>query len=169
MRQTLLHLLRTRSFKRGDFSGDYYLDVRTTSMHSQGSLLIGEAFYAIMKDFEFDGIGGLEIGAVPIVTASVITWSLYDTRPKEGFWVQACLETKRLLEGNVTIGDRVFIVDDVITRGTSTMRAIDAARNFGCRVVGVIGLVDRLAGGRELFELEKIPFHSIFTIKDFLS
>src|SRR5262245_22790472 len=103
----LLHLLKERSFALGDFvlaSGDrssYYIDARTTVVSSEGAYLIGEVFYQHTKDLDFDAIGGLEVGAVPLATATVISYHLHG-RPMEGFWVRDQAKThgaKKIVEG----------------------------------------------------------------------
>src|SRR5690242_16437752 len=89
----LLSLLHERSFKRGNFrlaSGDtstFYLDGKMTEVCSAGAYLIGEILYEHTKDLDFDAMGGLEVGAVPLTTAAAISYHLHG-RPLEGFWVR---------------------------------------------------------------------------------
>src|ERR1700722_19363872 len=123
----LLELLKTRSFKykRGGFrlaSGDvsdYYIDGKMTEVFSEAAALIGEILYERTKDLEIDAIGGLEVGAVPLTTAAVISYHLHG-RKMEGFWVRDEAKThgtRKLVEGNLKNGSRVAIVDDVFTKG----------------------------------------------------
>src|SRR5258708_511740 len=123
----LLQLLKERSFTRGTFrlaSGDvsdYYIDGRMTAVFSEAAHLIGEVLYEHTRDLSIDAIGGLEVGAVPLTTAAVISYHLHG-RKMEGFWVRDKVKahgTQKLVEGNLPRGSRVVIVDDVITKGSS--------------------------------------------------
>jgi orotate phosphoribosyltransferase len=177
LEQQLLKLLCERSFRRGSFklaSGDtseYYIDGKMSQVHSKGAALLGEVLYERTKDLKFDAIGGLEVGAVPLTTAAVISYHLHG-REMEGFWVRSEVKqhgTKKLIEGNLQPGSRVVIIEDVVTRGESAAKAIRAVLQHGCKVVQVITIVDRLGGAAEVFrELGVTEYHPIFTIKDLL-
>ena len=172
----LLELLKTRSFKRGTFqlasggTSDYYIDGRLTAVSSNGARLIGEVIYEQTRDLAIDAIGGLAVGAVPLTTAAVISYHLHG-KPMEGFWVRDAAKehgTKKLVEGNLKPGSRVVIVDDVITEGNSSLKAIHEVRKMDCEVVLVLAMVDRLKGAEALFRGEGIAqFRSVFTIRDF--
>jgi orotate phosphoribosyltransferase len=173
----LLELLTARSFRRGSFtlaSGDtssYYIDGRMTAVFSAGAHLIGEVLYERTRDLDVEAIGGLEVGAVPLTTAAVIAYHRHG-RAMEGFWARDKVKahgTQKRVEGNVPPGGRVVVVDDVITRGTSTAKAIEAVREEkGCQVVAVVTLVDRLQGAAELFRgLGITNYRPVFTIRDF--
>lgn len=172
----LLQLLKDRSFKRGQFrltSGDmsnYYIDGKMTQVFSGAVPLVGEILYQRTKDLDIDAIGGLEVGAVPLITAAVFSYDLHG-RNMEGFWVRDEAKshgTKKLVEGNLQRGSRVVVVDDVITRGSSAAKAVEGVRKMGCEVVLVIALVDRLQGAEELFRQQGIEnYVSVFTIRDF--
>jgi orotate phosphoribosyltransferase len=172
----LLTLLQDRSFKRGTFrlaSGgvsDYYIDGKMTEVFSEAAFLIGEILYERTQNLEIDAIGGLEVGAVPLTTAAVISYHLHG-RKMEGFWVRDKAKThgtRKLVEGNLRSGSRVAVVDDIITQGNSSVKAIREVKEMGCEVVRVLCLVDRLQGAGELFRAEGIVnFQSIFTIRDF--
>jgi len=172
----LLQLLKERSFKLGEFklaSGDtssYYIDGKMSEVYSEGAHLIGEVLYERTKDLEIDAIGGLEVGAVPLTTAAVISYHMHG-RKMEGFWVRDKVKahgTQKLVEGNLRNGARVVIVDDVITRGTSAAKAVDGvlAHDSTIQVVLVLALVDRLVGAAQLFEEKNIDcYRSVFTIE----
>jgi orotate phosphoribosyltransferase len=172
----LFQLLKDRSFKRGTFKlasgdvSDYYIDGRTTAVFSEAAWLIGESIYERTKDLHIDAIGGLEVGAVPLTTAAVISYHLHGKK-MEGFWVRDKVKghgTKKLIEGNLKPGARVVIVDDVFTKGSSALKAVKEVQNQGCEVALVLALVDRLQGAEQLFRAEGVPaFQSIFTIRDF--
>jgi orotate phosphoribosyltransferase len=191
-REQLLRLLAENSFRLGEFklssggTSDYYIDCRTTTLHAEGARLVGRVLYDLIKDQRWRprAIGGLTLGADPIVTAvgilsaqSIVTRSPVRTKPLDfpdeflihGFLVRKSEKghgTKKRIEGFDKKGARVVIVDDVCTTGSSTVEAIHAAREFGFQVVGVICLIEREdAGGRAAVEAAAAPapFVSVFT------
>ena len=174
-RQSLLSLLAHKSFRLGEFklssgaTSDYYIDCRTTTLDAQGSRLTGEAFLDEIRkrNWKPQAIGGLTMGADPIVVAvSVVSGDLH------GFLVRKAEKqhgTGQRIEGYRQKGARVVIVDDVCTTGASTVQAIEAAREFGFEVVGVMCLVEREEHrGRPNVEkaASPAPFVSIFTASD---
>ena len=174
-RNRLLCLLAAKSFRLGNFklssgvSSDYYVDCRTTTLDATGSRLTGEVFLEEIRSqgWRADAIGGLTMGADPIVVAvAVVSGTL------SGFLVRKAEKqhgTGQRVEGFQKKGARVVIVDDVCTTGASTIQAIEAARQFGFEVVGVMCLVEREeAGGRRDVERASAPakFISIFTAND---
>lgn len=140
-----------------------------TTVYSEGAHLIGEILYEWTKTLDIDAIGGLEVGAVPIITAAVISYH-HRGQLMEGFWVRDEIKshgTQKQIEGGLCKGARVAIVDDVITKGGSALKAIKAVQALGCKVVLVLALVDRLQGARKLFQKNGIfNYESIFTISD---
>jgi orotate phosphoribosyltransferase len=174
-RQKLLSTLAHKSFKLGEFklssggTSDYYIDCRTTTLDAKGSRLTGDVFVEEIGQREWKprAIGGLTMGADPIVVAvSVVSGEL------DGFLVRKAEKqhgTGQRIEGFREKGARVVIVDDVCTTGASTVQAIEAAREFGFEVVGVMCLVEREeAKGRPNVEKAAggVPFISIFTAND---
>jgi len=174
--QLLLELLKARSFTRGHFqlassgTSDYFIDGKMSEVCSEGAYLIGEVLYEVTKDLDIDAIGGLQVGAVPLTTAAVMSYH-YHGREMEGFWVREDIKahgTKKRVEGRVKPGARVVILDDVCTKGGSALKAIEAVRDSGCEVVLVLAMVDRLEGAEELFRQNGIEnFRAVFTIRDF--
>jgi orotate phosphoribosyltransferase len=172
----LLELLTERSFKRGTFrlasggASGYYIDGRMTTVCSEGVHLIGEVLYERTKDLNLDAIGGLQVGAVPLTAAAVVAYHRHG-RPLEGFWVRDEAKThgmQKVIEGNLPAGARVAVVDDVLTRGTSAGKAVQAVRQAGCEVVVVLALVDRLEGAEDhLRALGVRDYRPVFTIRDF--
>lgn len=172
----LFQLLNERSFQRGTFrlasgaTSDYYIDGKMVQVFSESAHLIGEVLYERTKDLPIDALGGLEIGAVPLTTAAVISYHQHG-RTMEGFWVRDKAKshgTRKVVEGNLKPGARVAIVDDVITTGGSSIKAIKEVREMGCEVVLVLALVDRLQGAAKSFQEEGIVnYQAIFTIRDF--
>src|SRR5271155_5890365 len=174
-RSELLRLLACKSFRLGKFklssggTSDYYIDCRTTTLDAKGSRLTGEVFFDEIRQrgWKPRAIGGLTMGADPIVSAvSVVSGEL------NGFLVRKAEKqhgTGQRIEGFHEKGARVVIVDDVCTTGASTVQAIEAAREFGFEIVGVMCLVEREeAKGRPNVEkaAAPAPFVSIFTASD---
>jgi orotate phosphoribosyltransferase len=174
-RQKLLSALAHKSFRLGEFklssgaTSDYYIDCRTTTLDANGARLTGEVFVEEIRQrgWKPHAIGGLTMGADPIVVAvSVVSGDL------NGFLVRKADKqhgTGQRIEGFRGKGAPVVIVDDVCTTGGSTIQAIEAAREFGFEVIGVMCLVEREeAKGRANVEKSAAPapFVSIFTAND---
>jgi orotate phosphoribosyltransferase len=174
-RQKLLSTLAHKSFRLGEFklssggTSDYYVDCRTTTLDAKGSRLTGEVFCEEMRQrgWKPRAIGGLTMGADPIVVAVAVVSGELDA-----FLVRKAEKqhgTGQRIEGFREKGARVVIVDDVCTTGASTVQAIEAAREFGFEVAGVMCLVEREeAKGRPNVEKAAAParFVSIFTAND---
>ncbi len=168
-------MLATKSFRLGEFklssggTSDYYIDCRTTTLDARGAQLVGQVFLDEIRRQGWDAVavGGLTMGADPIVVAVAVTSGTLN-----GFLVRKAEKqhgTGRRIEGFSEKGARVVIVDDVCTTGSSTIQAIEAAREFGFEVVGAMCLVERQdANGRPNVEKAAVPaiFVSIFTAVD---
>ena len=171
-RQELLKMLANKSFRLGEIqlssggTSDYYIDCRTTTLDARGAQLVGEVFLDEIREqgWEADAIGGLTMGADPIVVAVAVT-----SGTLHGFLVRKAEKqhgTGQRIEGFREKGARVVIVDDVCTTGSSTVQAIEAAREYGFEVIGAMCLVERQdAHGRPNVEKAAAPanFISIFT------
>lgn len=150
-------------------TSQFYFDMRRTACDPEGSNLIADLILDSLAQDDVDFIGGLEVGAVPIV-ACVSQKSFQTGRPIPAFYVRKKPKehgTRRAVEGQIREGGRVVIVDDVTTSGGSVMRAVEAAREFGCTVVKVITVVDRQEGAAERFAAEGCPFVALLTADDF--
>src|SRR6266536_459305 len=173
--QELLEMLAEKSFRLGEFqlssgiASDYYIDCRTTTLDARGAQLTGEVFLEEIRElgWEPEAIGGLTMGADPIVVAVVVT-----SGRMHGFLVRKAEKqhgTGQRIEGFREKGARVMIVDDVCTTGSSTVQAVEAARDFGFEIVGAMCLVERQdAHGRPNVEkaAAPAPFISIFTANE---
>ncbi len=174
-RQELLEMLAQKSFRLGEFklssgsTSDYYVDCRTTTLDAHGAQLTGQVFLEEIREQEWepDAIGGLTMGADPIVVAVAVTSGTI-----HGFLVRKAEKehgTGQRIEGFREKGARVVIVDDVCTSGSSTIQAVEAARAFGFEVVGVMCLVERQeAHGRAAVEraAAPAPFIAVFTANE---
>jgi orotate phosphoribosyltransferase len=169
-RSALIALLRERSVKHGDFvlaSGKksrFYIDARLTTMSPEGLSLIGALGLATLNQagWNVDAVGGLTLGADPIAYA--ISYASSHSRPLRAFTVRK--ESKaygagKLIEGPFREGDRVAVIEDVITTGGSAIRATEAIQNAKGIVTGVLALVDREEGGRANIEALGIPVISL--------
>jgi len=178
-RQQLLSMLAEKSFRLGDFklssggTSDYYIDCRLTTLDGQGAQFTGETVLEEIRrrGWQADAIGGLTMGADPIVVATSVI-SAQQGAPIHGFLVRKAEKahgTGQRIEGFRQKSARVVIVDDVCTTGASTIQAIEAAREFGFDIVGVLCLVERQeAGGRANVERAASPalFVALFTAQD---
>ena len=180
-------MLARQSFRLGEFklasggTSDYYIDCRTTTLDAEGARLTGRVFLDLIqsKNWKPRAIGGLTMGADPIVVAvAQLTAQMAQTRDAgsdsliHGFLVrkqEKAHGTGQRIEGFRQKGARVVIVDDVCTTGSSTIQAIEAAREFGFEIAGAACLVEREeAGGRPAVEkaAAKAEFISIFKSSD---
>jgi orotate phosphoribosyltransferase len=177
-RDRLLDLICERALKKGEFvlsSGErsnYYIDGKMIASTPEGATLIGQVlFQELRRRPEIRAIGGLEVGAVPLVTATLCVGHYEDEgRRIEGFWVRNKPKqhgTMKLIEGWHPQPVPVAIVDDVITSGNSVLKAIEAVEEAGATVAVVLALVDRDGAARE--RLKGYDYCPIFTKDDLLS
>jgi orotate phosphoribosyltransferase len=172
-------VIRERSFKFGDFTlhsgkkSTYYLDMKPTMFDPEGVGLLASLIFDRLKDAEVDYVGGLEMGAVPLV-AAVAMRSHERGRDIPGFFVRKEAKdhgTKKVVEApaGALDGKRVAILEDVTTKGDSAMKAVTAAREEGATVALVLSIVDREDGAAALFQAAGVPFDSLFKASEFLA
>lgn len=175
----LLTLLAERSARRGQFTlasgreSTLYIDARLTTMSPDGLALIGPLALDALKKASWDvsAIGGLTLGADPISYAIAYA-SASTPSPLRAFTVRKEVKahgTGRLIEGPFQAGDRVAVIEDVITTGSSALRAVDAVRASGGIVVGVLSLVDREEGGREAILALGVPVISLTGAREIMA
>ena len=169
-RARLRDLLKTHSLMFGDFTlrsgkkSNFYFDSKKTTLLPEGAWLTAREILRTLRErrIEADAIGGMTLGADPIVCA-VAALSHVEGPALRAFIVRKEAKehgTGRQIEGNLETGSRVVIVDDVVTTAGSTLRSIEAAEQAGHRVVAVLCLVDREEGGAEA--LANWPFFAVF-------
>jgi orotate phosphoribosyltransferase len=176
-RQQLLDLIVDVSFERRDVTlasgrkSDFYLDLRTTLMRPQGQRLAGTLVLAtLMKGPWVDAVGGMAVGAVPLVSAVLSAAAHHDPGTALlGFFVRK--EAKkhgmgRQLEGGFEPGQTVALVEDTTTTGGSTLEAVDIVEAAGGKVARVLCLVDRGEGAAEAFAERGIALEALFTRAD---
>lgn len=147
-----------------------YIDCKKTTKNARGAYLVGNIIFDRVSNLDINAIGGLTLGADPIADAVAYTSAIkgklinsFSVRKK-----QKGHGLKKLIEGDVNKGDRVVIVEDVVTTGGSTIEAIDNARAEGLHIVKVIALVDRQEGGKENILKQDVDFEAIITKQDLL-
>ena len=147
---------------------DFYFDGKQTTLHAEGGYLVRKPFYEAIKDVQgVQAVGGITLGADPIATATSIAAHL-DGRKMHAFIIRKEPKghgTGQWLEGrkNLPPGTGVVIVEDVVTTGGSSMKAVRRAEEEGLKVLGIVTLVDREEGGRENIEAEGYQLRTIFT------
>jgi len=174
MKNRLIELILEKAFKYSEapvfklVSGrmsNYYFNCKAVTLHPEGMYLIGNLIFDLIKDLNIKGIGGLTLGADPIAYAVAYT-SYLKGKPIEAFIVRKTSKshgTMQWIEGNIKKGDKVVIVDDVITTGKSTIEAITRSKEAGLEIEKVIALINRQEGGREAVEILGHKLESIIT------
>lgn len=177
MRKRLIELILERTFRfteepsfklaSGRMS-NFYFNCKPTTLNSEGMYLIGNLLYELIKKekrWRVKGVGGLTLGADPV--ANAIAYTAHTKGDAlESFVVRK--EPKKhgtmlWIEGEVKKGDRVLIVEDVITTGGSSQKAVERAKECGLKVAGVLALIDRQEGGSEAVKAMKLPFKALLT------
>ena len=167
----LQQLLADRSARRGKFTlssgreSTLYIDARLTTMSPEGLILIGELGLNALESsaWNVQSVGGLTLGADPVAYAIAYS-SARSAHPVRAFTVRKEAKahgTGQLIEGPFMKGDRVAIVEDVITTGASALKAAAAVKAAGGVVVGVLAVIDREEGGREAIEAAGLPVLAI--------
>ncbi len=179
LRKELFDIIQRLSFLRGSFvlssgrASDYFLDLKPTMLHPQGAVLLAELVLNKLQDVKVHYIGGLAMGAVPLVSqVAMLSHSMGRSIP--GFFVRKAVKdhgTQKLIDG-VKQGDlerkSVVILEDVTTTGESAMQAIKAAQDAGAKIELVLAIVDREEGAAEFFEKQGIPFKWLFRASELL-
>ena len=175
-RERLLDLIRDKALISGGSyrlaSGNtsaFYFYMKPVTCDPEGSRLIADLILDILEEEKVDFIGGLEIGAIPIMI-SVVQRS-FDRRPVPGFFVRKISKghgTEELIEGNLERGSNVIVLDDVTTTGKSVFRAVEAVRDRDCTVKTVITVVDREEGAESYLKKHGIILKCLFTKNEFL-
>jgi len=174
-KNTLIALFRERALKFGQFTlasgkqAAYYLDGKQITLHSRGLKLVSEGLLDLMMKTEADAVGGMSIGADPIVAGVLAEAALRD-RDLIGVLIRKEAKghgTNKYVEGPLQPGMKVVIVEDVVTTGGSSLLAVDRIQEFGCEVVQVLAIIDRMEGGAGNFAARNLPFQSLLTIADF--
>lgn len=179
-RERLVELLRERSFERkrvvlaSGRESDFFIDCKQTILTAEGHLLVGSLMFDALDALpRCEAVAGVELGGCPLASAVSLT-SFVRGRPLAALYVRKEVKdhgSRKLVEGDrsITKDMPVVMLEDVITTGGSTLKAVDKLRLVGANVVGVVALVDRLEGGVEAIRAAGLPVVSICTRRDFLA
>jgi len=177
-RGALVRLLSQRSVRRGRFTlasgreSTHYVDARLTTMSPEGLAVIGPLALEAIRErgWPADAVGGLTLGADPIAFATALA-SVASPPLVRAFTVRKEAKqhgTGRLIEGPMREGDRVVVIEDVITTGGSALRAAEAVQRAGAVVSGILALVDRQEGGRDVLESQGFSVICLATLSELL-
>ena len=174
-RQKLLAIIRRASLLQGrEFrltsggSSNFFIDLKKTMLDPEGASLLADLLFDKIKAEDVDCVGGMETGAIPIVTA--LCMRSWPEKPIKGFFIRKEAKghgTDQRVDGVLDRGSRVVLLEDVTTTGTSVMRAVEQTRLLQCTILKVIAVVDRLEGAEENFRQAGISFEALFTRRDF--
>jgi len=178
-RAELLELLRRQSFRRGKFvlasgkESDFFIDCKQTVLGARGHLLAGTVMFDCLDRLpRCEAVAGVALGGCPLASALSVVSELRG-RPLPALYVRKETKdhgTRRLVEGDSALGSGapVVLLEDVITTGGSTLKAVAALGASGAKVVGVVVLVDRREGGTEALDAAAMPWVSVFRRQDFI-
>ena len=180
MKDRLARIILAKSFRYRDdppftlasgLTSNYYFNCKPTTLDPEGMNLIGRIIFALLADADVTAAGGLTLGADPIANAlSLISYQ--QGKPIKSFIIRKEVKehgTKSAVEGDVEPGEKVVIIDDVITTGGSTLTAIERAREAGLIIERVVALIDREEGGRENILRQVGRVEAVFTRSDIMS
>lgn len=174
LRDRLLDLLCEFAYREGDFvlssgqKSSYYINCKPVTLHAEGALATGRLLLSMLSS-DVQAVGGLTLGADPIVTAVSVVSALGDRpipalivrKETKGHGTMAYIEGPLLPEGT-----NVAVLEDVVTTGKSAMQAVERLRAAGYKVDRILSLIDREQGGGELYREAGLNFQAIFTIQD---
>jgi orotate phosphoribosyltransferase len=175
-REELKQIIQERSILKGDFTlvsgkkSTYYINGKMTTLNSRGLYLSAKLLLDLLESCEYDAFAGPTIGADPIIGA-LLTLTAERGLEKEGFLIRKQSKehgTRKLVEGNITKGARVVLLEDVTTTGGSLIRAADAVAESGGEIVCIITLVDREEGAAKNLADAGFEFRSLFKVKELL-
>ena len=177
LRKRLFDILKQRAFRRGRIilasgkESDYYFDMKPAMLDPEGAGLLAELILQELQDVEADCVGGIEMGAVPLI-APVAMRSPDFRRYLSGFFVRKTIKdhgTQKRVDGADIAGKTVVILEDVTTTGGSSLDAVNAVRGAGAHVALVLSILDRGEGAAALYAKAGVPFKSLFRAEEFLN
>jgi orotate phosphoribosyltransferase len=179
-RDRFLSLLRERSFRRGTFTltsgatSDFFIDCKPTVLGAEGHVLVGREMLAAARRIAPDlaAVAGVELGGCPLASAASLT-SFVEGAPVDAVYVRKAAKghgTKKQLEGadRLARGAKLVVLEDTVTTGGSTLRAVEVLRESGFVVAGVVAIVDRREGGAEAIRAAGLLFESLYARPDFM-
>jgi orotate phosphoribosyltransferase len=179
-RARLIQLLTERSFERRKVvlasgrESDFFIDCKQTMLTAEGHALVGELMFELLSELpECEAVGGVELGGCPLASA-VSLISFQRGRPLNALYVRKAKKdhgTTKLVEGDKSLkpGLKVALLEDVVTTGGSSLKAVESLKAAGAEVVGIVALVDRQEGGADTIRQANLPLVTIATKADFIS
>jgi orotate phosphoribosyltransferase len=179
-RARLIQLLTERSFERRKVvlasgrESDFFIDCKQTMLTAEGHALVGELMFALLAELPpCEAVGGVELGGCPLASAVSLV-SFQHGRPLNALYVRKAKKdhgTTKLVEGDKSLkpGLKVALLEDVVTTGGSSLKAVESLKAVGAEVVGIVALVDRQEGGAETIREANLPLVTIATKADFIS
>lgn len=173
LKDKLLTILARQSYKEGKFTlvsgkeSNYYIDGKLTTLDSEGGTIVSILFLRMLKE-SVSAVGGLSVGANPI-SSGVSQIGFLIGKKIDAFYVRKEPKkhgTNKWVEGPIKTGGKVAILEDVVTTGGSSLKAIKKITEFGCKVEQVIAIVDRNEGGKETFKQKGIDYSYLYEIED---
>ena len=173
LKDRLLTILARQSYKEGKIilvsgkESNYYIDGKMTSLDAEGGTIISVLFLRMLKE-NISAVGGISVGADPL-SSGVSQIGFLLGKKLNAFYVRKEPKkhgTVKWIEGPIKPGETVAILEDVVTTGGSSQKAIEKVREFGCKVGQVLAVVDRNEGGRETFKKLSVDYNFLFDIND---
>ena len=174
-KKKLLEIIKRDALTKGDFTlasgkkSSYYIDMKKAILKPEGAYLSARAVLEMLPE-DISAVGGVPLGAVPVVSA-MVALSFVEKRQVDGFLIRKQAKgygTNKCIEGEVTVGSKVALIEDVVTTGGSVVSAAEKIREYGLEVVKIIALVDREEGGAELIRSSGFDFDPVFSIHEIL-
>lgn len=175
-REELKRIIQERSILKGDFTlvsgkkSTYYINGKMTTLSSRGLYLTAKLLLELLEKYDYDAFAGPTIGADPIIGA-LLTLVAGQGLEKEGFLIRKLSKehgTRKLVEGNITKGSKVVLLEDVTTTGGSLIRAAEAVTESGGEIVCIVTLVDREEGAEKNLTEAGFEFQSLFNVNELL-
>ncbi len=179
-RARLVQLLTERSFERRNVilasgrESDFFIDCKQTMLTAEGHALIGELMFDLLAELPpCEAVGGVELGGCPLASAVSLV-SFQRGKPLNALYVRKAKKdhgTTKLVEGDKSLkpGLKVALLEDVVTTGGSSLKAVESLQAAGAQVVGIVALVDRLEGGAETIRAAGLPLVTLATRNDFIT
>jgi orotate phosphoribosyltransferase len=179
-RARLIQLLTERSFERRKVvlasgrESDFFIDCKQTMLTAEGHTLVGELMFGLLSELpECEAVGGVELGGCPLASAVSLV-SFQRGRPLNALYVRKAKKdhgTTKLVEGDKSLkpGIKVALLEDVVTTGGSSLKAVESLKAVGAEVIGIVALVDRQEGGAETIRAAGLPLVTVATKADFMS
>ena len=173
-RDALLDQVRTKAVVHGRVTlssgaeADYYVDLRRITLDAQAAPLVGRVMLELTRDWDFDAVGGLTLGADPIAV-SMLHAAAARGRRLDAFVVRKEGKAHGLqqrIEGPSVAARRVLVVEDTTTTGDSPVAALRAVREAGGEVVAVATIADRATGADAKIEAEGVAYRFVYSLED---